>query len=97
MTPPLLGEPQGTTCPSGLERRRVPHWVPPGPLSATPPSGSLCGVRVMKLAFSASFFCRENVLVLVGVFTQRFLIFKPLKTDNSATPQTISFLNGAFY
>ncbi len=90
ITASFKGEAQGTF-------RRVPHPPPLKPLSATPPSGSLSGVRVMKLAFRKLFFSRNNILVLVFVYPNRFLIYKPLKTDNSASPQTISFLNGAFY
>ena len=78
MNPPFKGEAQGTF-------RRVPHPPPLKPLSATPPSGSLCGGRIKKLALSASFFSRENALVLVGVFSQRFLIIDYLKIANSLT------------
>ena len=41
---------------------------------------------------SQAFFDRENILVLVGVFSQRFLIIGFLKIANSATPQTSDFL-----
>ena len=78
MTPPFKGEAQGTF-------RRVPHPPPLKPLSATPPSGSLaeCGSR--SLPFRQAFLCKENVVVLVSVSPQRFLIIGLLKTDNSLT------------
>ncbi len=48
----------------------------------------------MKLAFRQAFFGREKYIVIVDVFSHRFLIFKPLKTDNSLSLKQSVFLTG---
>ena len=87
MTASFKGEAQGTF-------RMVPHPPPLKPLSATPHKRLLSGGRIMLLAFSASFFCREKGFVLVCVFSHRFLIFGRLKIANSQSLRQCDFLYG---
>ena len=65
MTPPFKGEAQGTF-------RRVPHPPPLKPLSATPPSGSLCGGRVRKLANRKLFYVEIITLFKITLLPTDF-------------------------
>ena len=69
-----------------------PHRVPPGPLSVTPPNGSLSGVRIRKLAFRKLFWVERISLYILVYIPTIILIFGALKTDNSLTLKQSVFL-----
>ena len=70
-----------------------PHRFPLRPPYATPPTAPWRSARP-EVCLSANLFSRGNDFALVYVSPNWFLIFKPLKTDNSLSLKQSVFLTG---